>query len=288
MHTIILINGLTTDEQLEVLTKKNITIFNKPVPETCSEDLFNGSKVMGTLCLDVHSNKTLALPNAQEYVSKKGDMGSILYNLTKRLIGTKNDNYNLILLNSGFDFDPKKELQQYQLLQWATKNAKVMTLTELDTFNIPENKCNSDIKVTCGLMTKHEQDNQHLIGHSTKAYGISLDEQNTLYENNAMNFGKTFDGHIIHMTFEDDKGLQEAGDIVFIPDLVPTAHITVKSLIKAVLSSKVVDKYKEGVFNFYLKDIDKDAKQNPKIIIAKTTTAQVHINGWYCYAIESK
>lgn len=288
VHTIILTAGQLTAELKTVCDKKQLYCAVKSSTyESASEASFNESKFVGTVCLKVSEGQTVVLPNAEDFMTKKGTL-QLQYNLTTRIPSSKNENYKFILVIDDTNFDSKSK--EFQLVEWCKKNGTIMTLQEFSDYEIPKTVLPKphDVKVTTGLLTNHQQFGQAITGHRTLTYNVTVSDGQTSCENNAMHINKIYQGQIIKLTIDDGKtGEKDCGHIVMIPDLGPTAHITVKTSIKSSVSGPVLEKYNSGVYEFNLQDVDPASKQNPKIKVSNVDSTLVMITGTYTYATES-
>ncbi|AYV78298.1 MAG: hypothetical protein Edafosvirus9_12 [Edafosvirus sp.] len=190
---IILIQGNSTTELTNKLNGKKITIVDlKTFYENASDQSFNESKFFGTICILVADGKIVAITNAQEYVSSKGNL-SLLYALTTRIKGTSNSNYQFVSI-----FQPeyinglttKEEIKNTatneskkggnkknepvnkndMFYKWSEKNSTIVPFDKLDSHEFKENQpIKSELKVTCGLLCNYETLNSG--PHRTIAYG---------------------------------------------------------------------------------------------------------------------
>lgn len=287
VHSIILVPGPMTPELTILFNQKKIKILDRDMTkETASDKMFNENKYMGTLCLEVATGTTLAIPEAADYLTKKGGL-SLSYHFATKIPGTSSANYSFILVYDTDTKDPDLKTKEGQLLKWATENARVMTVSEFTTYNIPIPAAMTTpykMSVTCGRLTTHKQNNVNVTGHSTCNYAITCDEAQLLQENNQIHMGKTYNGTIVKLSVDGKDG----GIIIQISSLGDTVHITNNTTIKSSLSGPVLEKMNSNIMEFNLQDIDKTAKQNPRLKIEKVGETEVTITGWYCYAIESR
>lgn len=286
-HTIVFVPGQLSPALKTVCESKNLLVVEKnSLYESASENLFNGSKFTGYVCLKVAEGHTLVLQNAEDFITKKGSC-QLLYDLTVRVPPTKYENYKVVVVT---DSEPDPKSKEYPLVEWAKKHAKVMSLKEFTAFDIPKTTLTKpyELKVTSGLLTTHQQNGVDVTGHSTRNYNVSLTDSQSAHENNAVHLGKKYPGQIIKLTLNDGKGDKDAGHIIMVKDLGEVAHITFRTSIKAALSGPVLEKYNAGVLEFNLQEIEPSAKQNPKIKISNIGNTDVNVTGWYTYAIEQK
>jgi len=289
IHTIILTPGPTTVEFAAACDQKKLFIFDKDVTkETASDDAFNGSKFFGTVCQMVSEGKTVAITDAADNLTKKGDL-MLQHNLTSRVPGTSKANYSFILVTDDNVEKANKKSKEGQLYEWAKKNAKVMTIEEFTKTEFPTNVSVDkpyDVKVTCGLLTSHMQDGA-VTGHMTKGFGFTIPDAELAQENNHDHVGKTYKGEIIKLTVNDGKsGDKDGGSIIMVPDVGPISHITNNTEIKSALSGPVLEKYNNKVMEFDLVEIDPTTKRNLKLKVEKVGETDVTVTGWYSYAIE--
>ncbi|ARF12109.1 hypothetical protein Klosneuvirus_3_244 [Klosneuvirus KNV1] len=288
LHTIILVPGQLSQTLKTVCEAKHLLILTKESTyESASEALFNGAKFTGTLCLKVADGNTLVLPNAEDFITKKGTL-QLVYDLTTRIPPTKSENYQFILVTDTTEPEPKSK--EAQLAEYAKKYAKIMSTKEFTDYNVPKTTLSKpyELKVTSGLLTTHKQNGSDVTGHTTRNYNVSVSDAKSAHENNAMYIGQKYTGQIIKLMIDDGKSEKEGGHIVMVKDLGETAHITYRSGIKAALSGSVLEKYNTGVYEFQLQEIDSSSKQNPKIKVSKVGDTEVLVSGWYTYALEQK
>ena len=138
---------------------------------------------------------------------------------------------------------------------------------------------NYPVKVTCGLTCKTDSG---IYGHKTCAYGVTVDEANTIKSEYDKYIGNKYIGHNIIVNVNQKYG----GSIIQIPELSKTTHVTNNTIIKSVLSGPILEKYNENILDFTLTDIDPSAKVNKSInILCDDDKLEVKIDGWYCYLI---
>ena len=288
IHTVILVPGQLSTALQTVCNNKGLLVFTKEsTHESASEALFNGSKFTGTLCLKVAEGNTLVLPNAEDFITKKGTL-QLVYDLTTRIPLTKSENYQFILVTDVINPEPKSK--ETQLVEWAKKHAKIISIKEFTDYIIPKTTLSKpyDMKVTSGLLTTYKQNGSDITGHMTRNYNVMVSDASSAHENNAMYIGKKYPGQIIKLMIDDGKSEKEGGHIVMIKDLGETAHVTVRTGIKAALSKNVLEKYNANVHEFHLQEIDTTSKQNLKIKVSKVGDTEVLVSEWYTYALEQK
>jgi len=288
LHTIILVPGQLAQSLKTVCESKNFLILDKKSTyESASENLFNGAKYDGIVCLKVAEGNTVVLPEAEDFVTKKGTL-QLSYNLITRIPPTKYENYQFILVTDVNEPEPKSK--EAQLVEWAKKYAKIMSVKDFTAFDVPKTTLSKpyDLKVTSGLLTTHKQNGSDVTGHMTRNYNVSVSDAKSAHENNAMYIGQKYTGQIIKLTIDDGKTEKDGGHIIMIKDLGEVAHITYRSGIKAALSGSVLEKYNTGIYEFQLQEIDSSSKQNPKIKVSKVGDTEVFVSGWYTYALEQK
>jgi len=287
-HTVILVSGQLSPALKTVCDTKHLLVVDKvSTYESASENLFNGSKYDGTVCLKVAEGNTVVLPNAEDFLTKKGNM-QLTYNLTARVPPTKNENYQFILVSENPLYEPK--VKETPLETWARVHGKVISVKEFTAFEVPKTTLEKpyDLKVTSGLLTSHKQNGNDVTGHMTRNFNVALSDSKSAHENNAMYIGQKYPGQIIKLTIDDGKSEKDGGHIIMIKDLGETAHVTVRTSIKAFLSGLVLEKYNAGTLEFNLQEIEPSAKQNPKIKVSKVGDTEVTVTGWYTYALEQK
>jgi hypothetical protein len=271
---IFLHQGPFSPDIIKTSNEKNIRLMSRTdFVETANDKSLTESKFMGTIALFAALKKPIFLPNAEEFVTKKGGL-SLSYLMSTRAKGVT---YEFILVT---DLDPQNSKDD-KLFSCVSKH---ITLKEFSEYVLPTNVPIdlSNIKVTCGLLTDHVQDEKVVTGHMTRGYGITYDESLVIEENNASHLQKTYNGTIIKLTLNKDK---DGGSIVMVSDLGATAHITNNTGIKAMLSGPVLEKYNDGIMEFHLQDIDKTAKQNLDIRVEKAGKTEVLVTRFYVYAI---
>lgn len=259
--------GSIPKQILELSQKKGITFINKnDLLENANDASFNESKFMGIVALSIAQGKIIILDNAESFVTKKGSL-SLNYHIAVRANNTP-VKYILIC-------DNPTDSKIFKCVN------EVISIDQFENYNTAISKPDmSKIKVTCGLTGTAGTTS----GHITRAFNISFVDSELLKEHNSIYLQKTYLGINIGLTVNGKSG----GSVIHIQDLGPTAHITNKTSIKAVLSGPIVEKYNDGVMEFQLKDIDPSAKQDLTIKIEKTEDLQVLVTGWYCYALEVK
>lgn len=288
VHTVILVPGQLTSALKTVCDNKHLIVFTRESTyESASENMFNGSKFTGTLCQKVAEGNTLVLQNAEDFITKKGTL-QLFYDLTTRIPPTKSENYQFILMTDNAEPEPKSK--EFQLVAWAKTHAKIMSVKDFTSFEVPKTTLSKpyELKVTSGLLTTHKQNGLDVTGHMTRNYNVTVSDATSAHENNAMFIGKKYPAQLIKLTVDDGKSEKEGGNIVMVKDLGETAHVTVKTLIKAALSGQVLEKYNAGTLEFNLQDIDPSSKQNPKLKVSKVADTEVLVSGWYTYALEQK
>lgn len=285
VHTIVLLNVPAKTEVLDVCEKKNLILLHpERLKESASTVIFNENKYFGTICLEVAKGNTVIIPNASDYINKKGNL-TLVYHLISRLAGTSHSNYNYIVISEKEDGS--------QLLKWAGKYAKCMTLAEFTDYEMPKTIIDKpyELKVTCGLLTKHLQDKKEITGHVTRDYNIGMEDATMLEENNKKYVNNKYKATIVQLTLNDEKDKNKnkpGGSILDLPDLGEFAHVTNNTAIKSSLSKAVLSKFEQNVLQFNLQEIDKTAKINPTLTLTKVEEVEVEVIGWYCYALESK
>ena len=284
LATIVLIQGQIPEIFNSLINEKNLTIIDKQkLYESANGAPFNDSKFKGTICQEMLNGKNVVIPNAEEYVTKKGDL--IFENtFTSRITGSKKENYNFVLVG---EFDQNNKLFN-SIKKQADKsgNARIMSFDEFIKSDISANNFasfdRSKVRVTCGLLTKHTFNDTEIMGHSTRDFNITLDDASQLEKNDSHLIRKIFNGEIVGLDVNSKPG----GSIVRISELGETAHVTVNTTIKAALSRQVLEKYNSNTLTFNLQEIDTTSKQNPVINIQKLCNTTVEITGWYCYVID--
>ena len=287
-HTVILAQGQLSPALKTICDTKHLLIVDKnSTYESASENLFNGSKYDGTVCLKVAEGHTVVLPNAEDFITKKGNL-QLAYNLTSRIPSTKNENYQFILVSENPHYEPK--VKESSLETWVRVHGKIMTVKDFTAYEVPKTTLTKpyDLKVTSGLLTLHKQDGNDVIGHTTRNFNVALSDSTSAHENNAMYIGQKYPGQIIKLTLDDGKSEKDGGHIIMVKDLGEVAHITVRTGIRAALSGPVLEKYNAGTYEFQLQEIDPGNKQNPKVKVSKVGDTEVTITGWYTYALEQK
>ncbi len=262
-------NAITTNDKLTVIDKRSYI-------ETASNSQFNESKYMGTICLLISQGVNVVIQGAETLVTKKGAI-SVPYHISKRIGEKVSCNYVFIQ-----DENPIND-KETKLLNWATTNANVMTVKQFLNLKIKSGPdISSNVRVTCGLLTMHQQNDEVVTGHVTRKFGITVQEANVTHENNAQHIGKIYKGDIIELTVDNKPG----GTIIFIDSLGETSHVTNNTIIRSALSGLVLEKYLDGAMEFTLTSIDPNAKQDRRIKVAKIGEVDVNVTGWYTYAIE--
>lgn len=288
IHTIVLLNVPLTDDLRDLCEKKKLVLIDpNHLKESASVALFNDNKYFGTICYEVSKGNTVVIPHAKNYINKKGNL-TLTYHLISRLKGTSYDNYNFVVISDTSSADAKGS--EGQLLTWASKYAKCLTMNEFEDTEISKVILDKpyELKVTCGLLTKHVQEGKVVMGHVTRDYNVSIKEAKELEESNKKYLGKTYKATIVRLTLVDTDKEKPAGSILYLPDLGEFSHVTNNTTIKSALSKAVLNKFSEGVLEFNLQEIDSAAKINPKIVLTQDSEVDVEVIGWYCYALESK
>ena len=276
-------------EITDYLKDNGVKILNKKLYyESASDFQFNESKFMGLVALAVAQGSPVAIPYAGDFLNKKNtlSLGPAI------LIRAQNLSYNdlqyiLITENKTSDPEKKKPSKENILLECVKQYGKIFCKKELLDYKVPTYVLKkSDVKVTCGFLTEYKDSKDKVVnGHVTESYNITMDEEEKIKKEREHFIGEILDSSIIKLMLDDGKSQKLGGDIVLIPKLGETAHITVNTIIKSSLSKLVLEKYSAGCLEFNLQDIDPNSKQNPKLTISKVADTKINITGWYCYAI---
>jgi hypothetical protein len=266
-----------SEKLLDLIVSKNLHGFVKEqCIETASDKSFNISKYAGTICYVISQGKPIQISDAHEMISKKGQL-TLPYEITTR-VGKIPCQFIFIE-----DEEPEND-DERALKKWASLNAKVISVNDFAEYPFQTDKYSivPDVRVTCGLCTRHMQNGVNVTGHVTRKFGVSSADAKIELENNAMHMGKIFKGEIIELTVDGKPG----GTIIMIPELGNTSHVTNNTTIRSALSGPVLEKYNNGIMEFTLKDIDANAKQNPNLKVAKIGETDVEISNWYVYCIK--
>lgn len=275
-HSVILIPGVPSVEVLEIFNTRNITYIDQlELRESASDKSFNDSKYFGTICSLIAQNKTIALSNATQLLTKKGSI-MLAYYFTTRIPNVVPEDFKYFVVGtSGVKISDDKKFNT-----WAEKGATYLTPEQLSTQEFKSTT--NTFFATCGFLTSHIQNNAEVTGHCTRGYGVSYEDALALRLKYADSIKKDFSGDIYEITANGLKG----GTIISIPSLDNLAHITNNTIIKSSLSGPVLAKFNANIFEFPLQDIDPTSKQNPIIKISKIGETSIITTGWYEYAVE--
>jgi hypothetical protein len=267
--------------------QKPISIIDKiQLFENCSDGSFNDSKFMGTFAMSVFKGGAHpVIPFAEDTISPKGT-SSLIYALTSRLKGTSPKDYVFKLVHPD-SYDPESgSIKEQNLFRWSKANGSVMTETEFNSLDLKPNPPFSiPVKVTCGLVCQYQKNGRTMTGHKTIAFGIGMDEADKLKQEYDDHIGKVHKGEEISLFVNEKQG----GSVVKIQSLGDTAHLTVNTDIKSVLSGPLLEKYNANVQDFKLSQIDPNAKTDKNLRIAKEKDDfDVTVTSWYSYLVENR
>lgn len=254
--------------------------------ENANSDAYCDSKFFGSVCDEFMSNGVLIFPNAQSYLTKKGGIpfgfhfSTKLPNCIIKFILVSNESKQSLKKGS-----PSEKLYNlaissgYQVLS----SEEFIALYETDYYKEFVPAICSEAKFTCGLNAVYDDKNldKVICAHSTRGYGLNFDTVMTLKQDNENHFGQVYEGIVIDLLINNKSG----GQVVYIPALSGTSHLTINTTIKAVLSGPIVQKFIDSEFEFNLQSIDPTAKVDSPIVISTKSTVQVVIIDWYQYLI---
>jgi hypothetical protein len=285
-HTIFLLPSGVTDIVQDTCTNKGIIILDKEsFKESASNSLFNDSKFEGVVAQTVATSPLVLIPNAHQFISKKGAL-TLKQCLSSRIPGTNKNSFKFMMIA---DTVYKKGSPEEKLQCWINNaaNGSIITTKQFESINTPTSDLPSySLKLTCGLLAKF---NQTDVGHITRAFGITSDEEQVLEQTDASHINKVYNGELINLEIADEKTKvkKQGGQIMFVKELGKVSHITINTSIKSVLSGAVIEKYIGGITSFGLQEIDSVAKQNHIITVTKVDGEHpVTVTGWYSYALD--
>lgn len=272
--TIVLIIGQYTEEIKSHFDSINLQIYDaNKFYENASNNIFNESKFFGTVAYDLMNGIKVAINKADKFINKKGN--NILINtLLYRLPEIKFDDLELIAICQ----DENKE----KYMEWFNNNCKLINIDDVKNLLLSDNKISTNYKVTSGLIAEFMHfDNNLITGHITLGYNKTRDEADIIKLNNKNLINQEFESKLFSILVDDEFG----GEIVLIPKLGPTIHITVNTIIKSSLSGPIMDKYNNNILEFNLTEIDASIKQDKKIRIQYISNVIIKIKDLYCYCI---
>lgn len=246
-----------------------ITVDTASLHENLNPKQLNENKLYGTIAHYFTIHDVIIVSNPNNYINK--GTNRLINDIKWRLKLDKN--YIPTMITLGVTKDAST---------WYQKNNNCISCNSLENLQTVISSCKKDDsliprgKLTCGLVGQTE-DNR--VGHITVAFNVDSKEEQELATNLAPNINTILPG--IEIKFS-------AGSVIYFPDLkitnVQFPHITCNSNIKAVLSSKIVEQYLLGIFEFELSDIDPSCKQATMIQIDKDAVPiDVRIVSWYAY-----
>lgn len=272
------------------------TVFDyRRFEESANNKAFNESKFIGSIALALVTGKVVAVPAAQNWLTKKGEL-LFLNGVKYRIPGSKRGDYLFTLVINDVE-EVKPKSNEDRLVQWVKKNGRIVGKDEFVglEFNSRPLDDLTKIKITCGLTARFtDLEGAVVTGHMTRCYGVTVqlskEEQGLCQEY----IGKNFKGELMRLIINKSEGEKQVedtvgGHIVHIPtipsDKNPT-HITVKTDVKSALSGPIIIKYNNGDTRFRIRDIEPTSKQDHLLKVDTVGDVDVQVTGWYCYAVD--
>ena len=268
--------------------------------ENCNDHIFNKSKYVGLICKAICENKNIAIPSAGNFVDDKG-IFTLERDMLSKLKATGRFNFILVtdLSNHNPNLCPKKQAVINCINN--SINAQIISFKQFKQWNITNlQNCSNgprfsleNVRFTCGFNIRYhhnsakDDNSQVMIGHITRGFDISLPEAIECENSNKDKLLSSYNGTIIGIMMLNEKSNEKTygGFVIHAPELGDTAHITVNTTLRNVLSENIVENYVNNKIVFELKSIDPNAKHNPTISIKKIGDKKFHVIDWYTYVV---